>query len=150
MCNNYENVKHKNSDIGKKITKLAIENCNKNISNNKIKSVIFELISLTQLIKTQTCEINTMNSWDETFKLQNGGIWLANETGYSDCGVVNISTFKKDIEQDFFWQYHSKRVVTNPEAKGGIIPCNLLEERETLYRYINQEYEMNCKYVKIN
>ncbi len=51
MCNNYENVKHKNSDIGKKITKLAIENCNKNISNNKIKSVIFELISLTQLIK---------------------------------------------------------------------------------------------------
>lgn len=102
--------------------------------------------------ETRTCEVGA-NPYSQHFKRVNEtGPWVAVATPYGTCGVVNVSRFEEDRSAGSgLWQYHAKKVVTNPAGK--ILPdfpCSQLDEREYIYDWRPKETFLGCDYINFS
>ena len=114
------------------------------------QDVFIELTKISKAWETQTCKV-WPNVWSETFSYKStydGSYWLASTEPSGPCGVINVSTLRKDKKDKYFWQYESKRIITNNEGKMLLSSCSVLEERTVLYTWRPKEHDVDCKVIK--
>ena len=114
----------------------------------KVNDIMVKMIKLQKQWSSVTCKI-WPNSWEETFKIiSNAGnqYWVSNPEPAGSCGVMNVSTLKKD--GDYFWKYESRRVVTNKESTSSLLPCKKIDERSIVYSWKPKKHEVMCKELK--
>jgi len=119
----------------------------KDLADIKTNFIAITKYSLEQ--DTKTCKV-WLNDWEESFEYKpssTGGYWLSTSEPNESCGVINISTLKTDPDSDFLWNYESKRIVTDKEAAGILIPCKDLEEPRFTYEWRPVEHDMQCELV---
>ncbi len=112
------------------------------------KEFFEKLVQISLDWETKTCKV-WPNSWEETFTPEytnDGFYWLSKSVAHGECGVLNVSTLKKD--GDYFWKYESRRIVTNKEGGGGLIECSHVEERTAIYSWRSKEHLVNCREIK--
>jgi len=114
----------------------------------QVQDVMTKLIILDKEWNTVTCKV-WPNIWEETFELQTtleSQYWLSKSKPAGECGIINISTIKKDDK--YFWKYSSRRVVTNHEGNLGSLSCEKFEDRNVSYSWKQKEHSVNCKEIK--
>lgn len=112
------------------------------------KKIHIKLSTLAKKWKTMTCKV-WPNSWNETFFHHNtidAQYWVTKSEPQGDCGMINISTLKKD--GDYFWKYESKRIITNKEGSSTLLSCDKFEDRTVKYTWKTKEHDVNCKVIK--
>ncbi len=135
----------------KKYMKNVIETLDKACMVNtvkKAKEIISEMTRLDMQWKSKTCKV-WPNTWEEIFNYKytvDNLYWVTNAEPTGDCGIINVSTLKKD--GDYFWKYESRRVVTNKEGKALLLSCKELEERSVIYSWKPKQHEVNCQEIK--
>jgi hypothetical protein len=98
--------------------------------------------------EAKTCKV-WPNVWAEKFSpeyTKDGYYWLSKSEPQGECGVLNISTLRKD--DDYFWKYESRRVITNKEGDGGLIECSSFEDRSVVYSWRPKEHIVDCGEIK--
>lgn len=106
-----------------------------------------EMMKVTTSWEAKTCKV-WLNTWSQEFTLQQNpedSYWLSDAVPSGDCGVLNISTLKRDGE--FFWRYDSRRVVTNKEGKA-LLKCSEIEEIQSSYTWRQADYLVDCQEIK--
>lgn len=130
----------------KKLNDIILKSCNLKTKNEMI-SLMNDMFVLTTEKDATTCLVSSQN-WSEIFfpKINSdNSYWLAQSEGSGECGIINISTLKKD--GDYYWKYQSKRIVTNKSGEG-INSCDKYEERDITYSNNQKEYDISCKIFK--
>jgi len=113
------------------------------------KSLSRKLIEISTNFETVSCKVWS-NTWKETFEYKKNynqpSYWLAQPKPSGDCGVINVSTFKQ-VENKMFWDYESRRIVTNKEGEGLLWKCDTLEERTVSYGWDSEATSIECQEV---
>jgi hypothetical protein len=112
-----------------------------------VKALLKEIIIAGKRFETMTCTV-WPNIWEEVFKYRDtaeDGYWISTEDVSGECGVVNVSTLKKDR---YSWKYDSQRLVTNRDKSDGLLTCADVEERKVSYSVSTKTHDVNCKQIK--
>lgn len=130
--------------------KLLLDLCKaKNKEAEKKAELAFFMLTREQ--QASTCKV-WPNVWTETFELQQSlssgaDYWLARSEVSGDCGVMSVSTLKKDTGS--LWKYDSQRLVTNPSGLiQGYAPCSEIEERKVTYGWRPKQHAVDCKTIE--
>jgi hypothetical protein len=101
-------------------------------------------------------EARSCRVWTSTFKQRfrrvgtGVGTWVVIDSPMGDCGVVNVSRWESEISSGItFWNYYSKKVVTNKSGK--ILPtlsCSSLDENEYRFDWRSIDRKLGCDYIK--
>ena len=105
----------------------------------------------------RTCTVSS-NSFSQTFKRISGAgaAWLAQGTPQGVCGDLQISRFEYEPPSDpqgiGFWNYVSRRAITNPNAVAFPGPkptmCSSFDQSETAYTWRQRELQLGCDYIE--
>lgn len=109
------------------------------------KTLTIELIKVDIESKTTHCKV-WPHTWTETFEkvaAPTGNYWLSKSSPTGDCGILNVSTLKKNSK--YFWNYESTRLVTNKSGQTISGSCKEIEERKVFYTWKSQEHDVNCQ-----
>ena len=120
----------------------------KNLADAKTAYIAMSKLGVEQ--GTKTCKV-WLNDWEESFEYKSsstGGYWLSTSEPHGFCEVINISTLKNDPDTDSLWNYESRRIVTDKEADGILIPCKDVEEPKFVYQWLSVEHDMHCEIIK--
>ena len=112
-----------------------------------VKVLLKEIAVAEKRFETMTYTVWT-NIWEEIFKYRDtveDGYWISSEDVSGECGVVNVSTLKKDR---YSWKYDSQRLVTNRDKSDGLLTCADIEERKVSYSVSSKTHDVNCKEIK--
>ncbi|MDC0400278.1 hypothetical protein OAN59_11345, partial [Alphaproteobacteria bacterium] len=61
------------------------------------------------------------------------------------CGEIRLDRFEVDGESKLgFWNYISRKAITNPNGKSGAVPCNKLDEEIYSYSWKPQSVDLEC------
>ena len=134
-------------EYAEKMLSISDGACTAN-SISDVRKIAIKLSTLAKKWETMTCKVRS-NSWSETFVHHNTAdaqYWVTKSEPQGDCGVINVSTLKKDGA--YFWNYESKRIVTNKEGKTALLSCNEFEDRTVKYTWNQKEHDVNCKVIK--
>lgn len=115
---------------------------------SKAKEIMAQLVRLNMQWQAVTCKVRP-NTWEEVFHHKvtiNNPYWISDVKPQGECGVINVTTLKKD--GDYFWKYESKRVVTNKEGNALLLSCKNLEERSLTYAWRSKDHNVDCKEIK--
>ncbi len=97
--------------------------------------------------KKNTCKIIS-NPYIETFKPDNNGGWVSVRGPSGTCGLIVISTLKKDGLEDLFWKYTTQKKIMNRDASHILGKCeDAYDETESTYSWRNKDKYMNCIYI---
>ena len=102
--------------------------------------------------QTKTCLIAS-NSFKQVFSKAASGAWIVEAQRTGDCGVVRLDKFEADESNGIkFWNYTSRKAVTNPKATFGLfgLSCSGLDEREYLYSWRKKDPEFSCESVEFS
>lgn len=131
----------------KKIIAIMNRACNVN-SVKEAKEIVIDMTRLDKKLKSVTCKV-WPNTWEETFHYKyttDNNYWVTNSEPVGECGVINVSTLKKDGK--YFWKYESHRVITNKEGNSILFSCKDIEERTVEYSWKSKSHQVNCKGIK--
>jgi hypothetical protein len=91
-----------------------------------------------------------VNSYKETFKATGANRWVNTRGPGGTCGVVVVSQFElvEGTKGITFWNYRTRKVVTNKQERQGLLSCGDLDETEQFYSWKTEEFYKGCDYVK--
>ena len=107
------------------------------------------MIEFLQEREMRTCTIAT-HTYVQRFKqIPESQVWVIVQDGPEGiCGIVDVSRFEKAKESHIFWNYFSKKLITN---KTGVINdnmnCSDLDESERAYLWKPREIGLGCDYI---
>ncbi|MEJ1341046.1 MAG: hypothetical protein RPU34_17075 [Candidatus Sedimenticola sp. (ex Thyasira tokunagai)] len=130
-----------------RMLEISDEACNVT-TIKKAKEIMVKLVQLNKQWQSVTCKV-WPNTWEEVFRHKStvgSQYWVSEAEPQGECGVINVSTLKKD--GDYFWKYESKRVVTNREGGALLLSCKDIEERSIAYSWRSKEHNVDCKEIK--
>ena len=78
--------------------------------------------------------------------MNEGGYWVSTENISGECGVVNVSTLKRD---DYSWKYSSQGLSPLRMPLMDCLPARI-EERKISHRSLAKEHDVNCKEIKFS
>jgi hypothetical protein len=97
------------------------------------------------------CRVGS-HHWKETFRYQASGAgpaWISDSEPRGDCGVVQLNRFElaKDAATSTFWNYVSRKAVSNPTGELLILggKCSNLDEGTYSYTWKSRELYLSCK-----
>ncbi|MES9993645.1 MAG: hypothetical protein ABW098_16975 [Candidatus Thiodiazotropha sp.] len=134
-------------DYAKRMLEISDEAC-KVTTIKQAKEIMTKLVKLNKQWQSVTCKV-WPNTWEEIFRHKStidNQYWVSEAEPQGECGVINISTLKKDGE--YFWKYESKRIVTNRDGSALLLSCKDIEERNVAYAWRSKEHDVNCKEIK--
>ena len=103
--------------------------------------------------KIRTCKVMTFH-WSQRFYQAGPETWTAKPEPIGECGVVRLDRFervKPSADYDLnFWDYISKKAVTNPKGSTLTLPCSELDENEYLFSWKKRDLNRSCDYVEFN
>jgi hypothetical protein len=98
----------------------------------------------------RTCLISS-SSYKQRFRRTDTNTWTVVSQPEGPCGVVQLDRFEPDKTKfGAFWNYFSRKAVTNPGADAGPISCKMLDEREYKYQWQKRDPDLNCQYVEFS
>lgn len=106
----------------------------------------------------RTCEVSS-NTFKQEFRwvddFGGAGAWVVSAAPQGPCGVVQLSRFERSAktEKAFnFWNYYSRKAVTNPQGKAyGLMKCSQLDQDTYPYTYLApSEAGLKCDYIKFS
>ncbi|MEH2596878.1 hypothetical protein V1278_003791 [Bradyrhizobium sp. AZCC 1577] len=98
----------------------------------------------------RTCLVSSY-TFKQKFRRSDTNAWIVISQADGPCGVVQLSRFEPDkTKYSTFWNYFSRKAVTNPNAEAGLISCNMLDEREYKYQWQQRNPDLNCEYVEFS
>ena len=98
----------------------------------------------------RTCLVSS-NSFKQKFRQSDTNAWIVISQPEGPCGVVRLSRFEPEkTKYSTFWNYFSRKAVTNPNADAGLMQCRDLDEREYRYQWQKRDPDLNCEYVEFS
>jgi len=98
----------------------------------------------------RTCLVSS-NSFKQKFRQSDANAWIVISQPEGPCGVVQLSQFEPEkTKYSTFWNYFSRKAVTNPNADAGLMQCRDLDEREYRYQWQKRDPDLNCEYVEFS
>ena len=99
----------------------------------------------------RTCKIIT-NQFSQRFYRAGPETWSAQPDPTGECGVVRLDRFERIKPSQnydlYFWDYVSKKAITNPKGSSLMIPCSELDEGEYLFSWKQRDLNRSCDYVE--
>ncbi|MDA9090774.1 hypothetical protein N9J84_01570 [Porticoccaceae bacterium] len=127
-----------------KALELTEKSCNAKTTSEAVRHMLEAVVALKRW-EAVTCTV-WPNTWSESFKYRTaGGYWISRENLGGQCGVINISTLKKD---GYKWSYESKRIITDSAGVDGALVCADIDERTVKYSPEASIHDVNCKEMK--
>lgn len=116
------------------------------------KSLMEDLITITTEWESLTCNVWS-NSWTEDFvhKVSGDGrsYWLAQPDPSGECGAINVSTLRNNAQDEYFWDYESRRIVTNKSGATALgAQCKDVPERTAAYQWRPATHHVDCQEIK--
>jgi len=112
---------------------------------------ILRMIETQHDKKSRTCAVSA-NNFKAEFQSVDGKVWVQTTKPHGPCGVVTISSFEKETTSFniSFWNYKTRKVVTNKKADlvGNLMKCSDLDETEYTYGWKSETFFKGCDYVK--
>jgi len=102
-----------------------------------------------------TCKVGSL-PFSQTFKrtkdAKNNTVWVVNSKASGPCAVVRLDRFQiaPDSGDMTFWQYISKKAITNPNGDAGLFKCSELDEAEYLYDWKSRELFLGCNIIQFS
>ena len=120
-------------------------------SADEARKAYKNMVTLIRETEATTCKI-WPNKWQEQYHLEVPAIgenyWLSDVNPSGDCGVMLASTLKQYKDYSTLWQYDSRRIVTNKDGAGSLIPCSDIGETSWSYGWRKKQYTKNCTSIK--
>ena len=126
-----------------KLGKSILKYCQKPDLNNFLK-----IITIEHDKKTRTCKVSS-NSFKQKFEKADlkSNTWRVIPEAKGTCGIIQLDRFELDNKKFSFWNYISKKAITNPKGKGLLLNCNKLDETEYIFSWKKREIALNCDYI---
>lgn len=107
-------------------------------------------------MESSTCTISN-STYDKTFTLNySTKRWQSTVQNTDSCGTIDYSEFsrppdlKDKVGGDYFWNYTSKTIVTNPSGKTFLgTSCTTVDQEEHRYTWQTEKFYVNCRYLDI-
>ena len=114
--------------------------------------LFMEIVKFEEDKNNRTCFVSS-NNFSQTFNKMSNDTWAVIPEAYGECGIVQLDRFERievGSSKSIFWNYISKKAITNPNAKQGLfnLSCNGLDENEYLYAWNQRDVSMECDYIK--
>jgi len=100
----------------------------------------------------KTCGVSS-NSFTQQFSRQgqsSRNVWVVEDKPTGPCGVVQLDRFQLENKKLGFWNYYSRKAVTNPSGIAIIIPCSKLDQNEYKFSWKSREIHLNCQIMKFS
>jgi hypothetical protein len=98
----------------------------------------------------RTCLLSS-HSFKQKFRQADTSAWIVVAQPEGPCGVVELSRFEPEKSSTVtFWNYISRKAVTNPNASIGSATCKMLDEGEYKYQWQKKDPDLNCEYVEFS
>ena len=67
-----------------------------------------------------------------------------------ECGLIEVATFERDPAEKLsaFWNYKTRKIVTNKKGTAVLLACSALDENEYAYSWKTQDFFKGCDYVR--
>jgi hypothetical protein len=111
------------------------------------KKTIETLIRIVHEKNSRTCKVFA-NEFSQKFTLDINKNWVSKESSGGQCGVINVSVFKKAKDSNY-WTYRTQKIITNNDDKNeNILNCSYLDKNEYFYDWKAEEIFLGCDYIK--
>jgi len=99
----------------------------------------------------RSCLVSS-NHFNQKFRRSDANTWAVVSQPYGPCGVVELSRFEADKTKQgiTFWNYFSRKAITNPNGDAGLLSCKMLDEREYKYEWKKRDPDLSCDYVEFS
>ncbi|MEQ9209155.1 MAG: hypothetical protein RLN96_04830 [Pseudomonadales bacterium] len=98
--------------------------------------------------KRRSCSIWT-NKFSHEFKADGDGRWVSNLGPSGQCGVVHVSVLERDPDYRNFWNYETRKIVTNKQGTSDfLLKCEDLDEEVQKFTWKGDTTYLGCDYVK--
>lgn len=94
----------------------------------------------------RTCKV-LVNNYEQTFQRTGDGKWVHNNGPTGPCGVIYISVFEPESPKGPFYNYVTRKVVTNKSGQAGLVACKLLDETVQKYTWKTETFYRGCDYI---
>lgn len=118
---------------------------------NPDKENYINLLTSSIKKKYNTCRIFT-NKFEISFKKFDDN-WIADTSPQGTCGIVRLDRFEKEfmkLSAIPFWNYVSKKAITNPNGEFGVTKCDTLDETEYFHSWRIRDLDLECEYISFN
>lgn len=104
--------------------------------------------------EASTCRVGS-HSWKEVFqRASSSAVWTTKDSPSGDCGIVLLNRFELVSAGSGnlkFWQYISRKAVTNPSGTTGLnMQCKDLDEGTYTYSWKSRELFLGCNTIKFS
>ena len=126
-----------------KLSKSALEYC-----KTPDKSNFLKMITTGHDKKSRTCKVSS-NSFKQKFEKVDliSDTWRVVPEATGPCGIIQLDRLELVNKKYSFWNYISKKAITNPDGQAGLLKCNQLDENEYVYSWKKREIALNCDYI---
>ena len=125
-----------------KLSKSVLKYCKTPDMNNFLK-----MVTIGHDKKSRTCKVSS-NSFKQKFEKVDllSDTWRVVPEAKGACGIIQLDRLELDKEYSF-WNYISKKAITNPNGQAGFLKCNQLDENEYVFSWKKREIALNCDYI---
>ena len=137
-----KNMKSFQKDDFIKLSKSVLKYCKTPDLNNFLK-----MVTIGHDKKSRTCKVSS-NSFKQKFEKVDllSDTWRVVPEAYGPCGIIQLDRLELDKKYSF-WNYISKKAITNPNGQAGLLKCNQLDENEYVFSWKKREIALNCDYI---
>lgn len=124
------------------------------VCENPVLQSFVNLARVSGEKELNTCEAASIK-YSQVFKRVRGGngkeVWVVESSPDGDCGAVRLDTFSADvIDNQNYWSYTARKVITNPNGKMMGVECSKLDQDEYLFSWKTREIAMECSYINFS
>jgi len=137
-----KNMKSFQKDDFIKLSKSVLKYCKTPDLNNFLK-----MVTIGHDKKSRTCKVSS-NSFKQKFEKVDllSDTWRVVPEAYGPCGIIQLDRLELNKKYSF-WNYISKKAITNPNGQAGLLKCNQLDENEYVFSWKKREIALNCDYI---